>query len=503
MTSSSPRESNVARLVELGHEMLAKRQLILASNRGPVEYQVAEDGHLRARRGSGGVVTALSAVSQHTELTWIASAMGEGDRRAAEGGAIPSPVSGQKVRLRFVVSPRNVYHKFYNIFCNPLLWFLQHYMWNSPHTPNINASVYDAWENGYVAVNQAFAQAVVEEAGQEDRSAFIMLHDYHFYLVAGYIRPKLPNAILQHFIHIPWPDPSYWALLPYPMRLAMWQGLCANDIVGFQAMRDVRNFLHTCQAFLPGAEVDYQRRTVWYKGHLTIANSYPVSIDVTELRRLARSPRVQEYEAKLRPYCGDQTIVRVDRVDPSKNIVRGFKAFDGLLERCPQLRGKVKFLAFLVPSRTHIRQYQRYAEEVLGLVSTLNNKYGGEDWQPIQVFYENNYPQAIAGMRLYDVLLVNAVIDGMNLVAKEGPTVNSRDGILVLSEAVGAHEQLGEYALSVSPGDVEGTTEALYKALTMSREERRQRADALRKFIEAEDITAWLCRQFQDLLTLA
>ena len=192
----------------------------------------------------------------------------------------------------------------------------------------------------------------------------------------------------------------------------------------------------------------------------------------------------------------------MDRAEPSKNIIRGFKAFDKLLERYTEFRKKVRFVAFLVPTRSHLRLYQRYIQEITQLIEDINSKYGSEEWYPIDFFYENNYVQALAGMRLYDVLLVNAVIDGMNLVAKEGPTVNNCDGVLILSETVGAHDQLGQNALTVSPTDIEGTTQALYAALTMPPRERKRRAAALKKSIEAEDITDWLLRLLEDAVSL-
>jgi trehalose 6-phosphate synthase len=375
-------------------------------------------------------------------------------------------------------------------------------MWNSPYTPNIDARVYDAWENGYVAVNKGFADAVIVEAQQSRRPPLVMLHDYHLYLAASYIREQIPDVTLQHFTHIPWPEPHYWRLLPSFMRKAIVEGICANDIVGLQTTRDVQNFLHMCDAFCERAEVDFKSRTVLAKGHLTRVNSYPISVDVAHLCRAVNGPVVQAYEEQLRPLCGQKTIVRVDRMEPSKNILRGFRAFDMLLDGHPELVAKVNFLAFLVPSRTHIKQYQRYAQQVNEIVGAINTKYSNEEWQPIRVFYENNYYRALAGMRLYDVLLVNPVIDGMNLVAKEGPTVNANDGVLVLSECAGAHEQLGKHALSVVPTDLVETVEALYQALTMPAEEREQRATALRRSIEEEDIVMWLYRQLVDISAL-
>ncbi len=501
MVVPQPSQLASARIEQLCQELLSQRRLILVSNRGPVEYHLANDGSLQGRRGNGGVVAALVGVSKHADLTWVAAAMSEADRQAAEmaqGAAVVTAHQGHKMAVRFVVAPRSTYHKYYNIFCNPLLWFLQHYMWNLPHAPNINASTYDAWENGYVPVNQAFADAVAEEAARDAAPPLVMSHDYQLYLFPGMVRQYLPKAIIEHFVHIPWPGPQYWHILPASIRFPIFRHLCAADIVGFQTVRDVRNFLRTCEAFLEGAEVDYRNDTVWRDGHLTTARAYPISVDVDGLKYLARSPRVREYEEQLRAQCGEQTIVRVDRVEPSKNITRGFRAFDLFLERYPQFQGKVKFLAFLVPSRGHIRQYERYLEEVQQQVASLNDKYG----PTIDLFYENNYSQAIAALRLYDVLLVNAVIDGMNLVAKEGPVVNTKDGVLILSETTGAYQQLGPHALGVSPADIEGTAQALYAALTMAPEERRERATALRQAVEREDLAVWLCSQLEDLAAL-
>ncbi len=492
-------------LWDLVDELLSKQRLILASNRGPLEYHLQGDGVPVARRGSGGVVTALSGLTNYVDFTWIASAMGEGDRRVAEahpGEAVRSSLPGQRVAVRYVSTPRRVYHKYYNIICNPLLWFLQHYMWSTPYTPNVDNMVHDAWQNGYVQVNREFAEAIVDEARQTTMSPLIMVHDYHLYLVPGMVRQQLPNARIHHFLHVPWPASSYWQLLPADMRTAICESLCQADIVGFQAQRDVRTFLDSCQTFLPDSTVNYRDQTVQYRGRETQVRAYPISIDVEEVRRISTSPRAQECESRLLPLLGNHTVVRVDRVEPSKNVVRGFHAYELLLEQHPELRGNVRFLAFLVPSRTHIRQYQRYMQAIDDAVQQVNRRFGNEEWQPVQVFYENNYTQAIAAMRLYDVLLVNAIIDGMNLVAKEGPVVNTKDGVLVLSEAAGAHEQLRTGCLSVAPADVEGTAEALFQALTMSPEERASRSRRLVESIEREDITNWLFSQLRDVNAL-
>lgn len=501
-SDTSAAHADVWRLLE---GVLQGEQLILASNRGPMEHHVQPNGELQARRGSGGVVTALSGLTGQAEFTWIASAMGEGDRRVAaanQGRAVRSPLPGQQVSVRYVTTARRTYHKYYNIICNPLLWFLQHYMWSSPYTPRIDGAIYDAWENGYAQVNREFADAIIEEAGGGERP-LVMLHDYHLYLAPGMVREALPQARIQLFLHIPWPASSYWELLPGIIRNAICASLCNADIVGFQSERDARAFLDSCDTFLDGAEVDYNAKAVRFGGRETLARAYPISINVEEVRQIAASPRAAEYETRLREHLGEQTIIRVDRTEPSKNIIRGFSAYETLLERHPEFIGRVKFLAFLVPSRTHIRQYQRYLDEVDQAVQRINRRFERQGWTPITVFYENNYIQAIAAMRLYDVLMVNSVIDGMNLVSKEGPVVNRRDGVLVLSESAGAHAQLKVGSLSVAPADVEGTARALHQALTMPAEERAARNRAMVEVIGNEDVTHWLRRQLEDVAALS
>lgn len=287
-------ERRSSRFIEQCAEMFQDRRLILASNRGPVEYHISPEDRLQARRGSGGVVTALSTLTNYVDFTWVASAMGEGDRRVAqqaEGARIKSPLPGQSLFLRYVVTPRRVYHKFYNVFCNPLLWFLQHYMWSSPYTPNVDETVYDAWYTGYIPVNRAFADAIVDEAQHSLLPPYIMLHDYHLYLAPGMVRQALPDSVIQYFLHIPWPDASYWQMIPHLMRKSICESLCACDIVGFQTPRDARSFLQSCEIFVDGVQVDYASSTIRFGEHETVVRAYPISIDVDELRSIANSPR--------------------------------------------------------------------------------------------------------------------------------------------------------------------------------------------------------------------
>ena len=494
--------ADVNELNELCEAIFSQRPLILVSNRGPVEHQMSGDGWPEARRGSGSVVTAFNSLVQKFEFTWVASAMGEGDRVVSENGQGPhikSPLPGHEINLRYVVTPRRVYHKYYNILCNPLLWFLQHYMWNPPYNPNVDAAVHDAWESGYIPVNQAFANAVISEAQALEQAPIVIGHDYHLYLMPEFVRKEVPEAVIQHFVHIPWPTPQYWHMIPDYIIRRICESLCTTDLLGFQTIGDVRCFLDTVEEFVPDVTVDRTSHTVARNGRTTSVKVYPISINVEEVQRIANTPRALDYENRLSADTGDVTIVRIDRAEPNKNIVRGFRAYELMLTRYPELKGKVKFLAFLVPSRTHIRQYQRYMDEIQQVIQQINNNHGTDDWQPIVPFIENNYTQAIAGMKLYDVLLVNTIIEGMNLVAKEGPVVNNRDGVLVLSHSSGVYQQLSDGAISVSPTDIEGTMEALHQAITMSAEDRKARAARMLNSVCREDINHWLYQQMNDI----
>jgi len=497
--------ADVNELTELCEAVFSQRPLILVSNRGPVEHQMTSDGRPEARRGSGSVVTAFNSLVQKFEFTWVASAMSEGDRVVSENGQglhIKSPLPGHQINLRYVVTPRRVYHKYYNILCNPLLWFLQHYMWNPPYNPNVDAAVHDAWESGYIPVNQAFANAVIAEAQALEQAPIVIGHDYHLYLMPEFVRQGVPEAVIQHFVHIPWPTPQYWHMIPDYIIRRICESLCATDLLGFQTIGDVRCFLDTVEEFVPDVTVDRTSHTVARNGRTTSVKVYPISINVEEVRRIANSPRALGYENRLSADTGDVTIVRIDRAEPNKNIVRGFRAYELMLTRYPELKGRVKFLAFLVPSRTHIRQYQRYMDEIQQVIQQINNNHGTDDWQPIVPFIENNYTQAIAGMKLYDVLLVNTIIEGMNLVAKEGPVVNNRYGVLVLSHSSGVYHQLADGAISVSPTDIEGTMEALHQAITMSAKDRKDRAARMLNSVCREDINHWLYQQMHDISSI-
>jgi len=486
-------------------DFFSNRALIIAANRGPVTFDVAADETVQFRPGEGGLVKALLGLCRHTDATWLACAQTEADTVWHEG-KLAVWDDDRTVRVRFLSPDTSTYEGYYNVIANPLLWFLQHSMWDVPRRPVIDRTTWQAWEKGYVTVNQMFADAIVTQVRANSQPSLVMLQDYHLYLAPRLLSDQMrrrERPTLLHFVHIPWPGPEYWQILPPTMRQSILDGLCAVDLLGFQTHEDGLNFIRNCESLLPRASVNFRRGRVWYRNHATHVRDFPISIDVETLRQLAGSPGVALHRSAHQNVVKDrQLILRVDRIEPSKNIIRGFQAYAELLELYPEHRGRVKFLAILVPSRLGVDEYQDYMDELMAAAGRVNAKYGSSDWEPVRLLVGEDYPRAIAALQLYDVLLVNAIDDGMNLVAKEGPIVNQRDGVLVLSERAGARQQLKPGAIIISPCDIYATAEALHQALTMSAAERKERINRLRWLIERDDITAWLCRQLETITEL-
>jgi trehalose 6-phosphate synthase len=478
----------------------SRRRLIVVSNRGPVSYRCDADGTRSARRGGGGLVTALGPLVSRHDVTWIASAMTEEDHAVsgeAGGGAFEETGrEGRPYRLRLVQHDPADYHHYYNVLANPVLWFLQHYLWDLARAPSLDPELHQAWA-GYVAVNEGFAAAVLEELDEEPAVA-VWFHDYHLYLAPRLVRRERPDATLAHFVHIPWPSPDYWTVLPEAMRCAVHEGLLANDIVGFHTRRWREGFLASAEAVL-GAAVDREEGVVEHDGRQTLVTAHPISVDTAEFDELVSSPAVLDAARDLERHCAERVILRVDRTDPSKNIVRGFRAFELYLEQHPEACGRVGMLALLDPSRQDIPQYALYLDEIGAAAREVNARFADGGWEPIRLEVRDDFARSVAAYKRYDVLLVNAVFDGLNLVAKEASLVNERNGVLVLSENTGAHEELGEWAVTVNPFDLAGQAEAIHQALELGTDERRVRAEAVRAHVREHDLAAWLVEQLADL----
>jgi trehalose 6-phosphate synthase len=479
---------------------------IIVANRAPLALEPAD--LLRGRperlvKGAGGLVTALSSLASTTGALWVAAVRDENDRRLAERGdpADLRTEDGSDFHVAFIQISREAFDLYYNVISNPLLWFIHHYLWDLAREPLVDSSIRRAWQEGYVAVNRLFAERVAAEAAASERTPLILIQDYQLYLVAAMVRERFPGVLLQHFVHIPWPTPQYWTILPKPIRDAILHGILGNDVVAFQTRRDVRNFLLTCEENL-GLGVDLRERTVYYDGRAVWVRHYPISIDVPGFLAQASTPEVLEEERRIATWRPEKLIVRVDRTDLSKNIVRGFLAYERLLETHGDLRGQVQFWAFLQPSRQDIGDYRAYLGSVLSVAARINRRFSAAGWTPIRVEVEDNMSKAIAAYKSYDVLLVNPIYDGMNLVAKEGPVCNCRNGVLVLSENAGAHEEIGDFAITVNPFDIDETAEALFLGLAMDDVERAVRSERMRETIRSNDLTRWIGTQLQDLREL-
>ena len=480
---------------------LARRKLIVVSNRGPVTFARDESGQRVARRGGGGLVTALRSLVAHHDVTWIASAMTDEDRAVAQearGGSIDEVArDGSPYRLRLVMHDQAAYDWFYNVVSNPTLWFLQHYLWDLSRAPDVDQGLYYAWGEGYVPVNATFAEAVLAELAVEPEAA-VFFHDYHLYLAPRLVRDRAPDATLAHFVHIPWAQPDYWSVLPEAIRCAIHDGLLANDVVGFHTERWRRSFLVSCETIL-GAECDQVEGSAAHRGARTLVTARPISVDPTELDELAGDARVIAYQREIQARRPERLVVRVDRTDPSKNIVRGFRAFELYLEAHAEMRGRVGMLALLDPSRQEIPEYAEYLGAIQRAARAVNDRFQQDGWGPIELRIEDNFAESVAAYKEYDVLLVNAIFDGLNLVAKEAPLINERDGVLILSENAGVHEELGRWALSVNPFDVAAQAEAIRVALEMPHGERRARLEAIRAHVREHDLGEWVAALLADL----
>ncbi len=468
---------------------------IVVSNRGPVMFSRDESGEREHSRGAGGLVTALNAVLRQVgDAVWIASTQSEEDAAVSREAA---PYEVEDLRVTLVEHDPVAYDLMYNTLANPLLWFVQHGLYDLPYSPALGDDTRKAWEKGYVPINRNFAEAVADTVGDEE-SPTILLHDYQLYMTPLFVRERLgADAFLSLFVHIPWPEPDLWRVLPRYLREGVLESLLQADVVAFHTHRYARNFAATAVAAL-GAEADLENGVIHHKGRRVWVRAYPISIDPSEFEELAQSGAVLEQEKLVKDLPG-KLLLRVDRTDLSKNVVRGFQAYGRMLERHPEMAGKVTFLAQLQPSRTDIPEYVAYMEAVGRTAEEVNEQHGTASWRPIELFMEDNFPRSVAAYKNFDVLLVNAVRDGMNLVAKESVVINEKDGVLVLSENAGAHEELGEHALTVNPYDVDEQADALHRALTMPDEERERRARALREIVMSNTIDDWVEAQMKDI----
>ncbi|MEZ0065075.1 trehalose 6-phosphate synthase [Streptacidiphilus sp. MAP12-20] len=461
--------------------------IVLASNRGPISFTIEDDGTLTPRRGGGGLVSGLSAIGTEQESVWVCAALSEGDRAAIRQGLTDPDVH------MLDIDP-GTFNRAYNGIANSTLWFVHHLLYDTPTKPVFGANFRREWAS-YEAYNRAFADALAACAAP---GAAVLVQDYHLSLTPRLLRELRPDLRIGHFSHTPWAPPDYYRLLPDDVAAQVLEGILGADRAGFLTERWARTFAQCCEAVL-GASVS-DSLAVTYRGRTTQLGVHPLGADAEFLRDRSHRPDVDARLAGLREAVGDRrTIVRVDRTELSKNIVRGLLAYQHLLRTRPEWLDRVVHIAFAYPSRHDLPEYREYTAAVLRTAQEINDEFGTASWQPVILHVNDDFPRSLAAYRLADVALVNPIRDGMNLVAKEIPVVSDGGVALVLSREAGAFAELGEDALTVNPYDVIATADALHAALNMPEEERASRCKRLAEASTALPPTAWFLEQLHAL----
>src|SRR6185312_9389315 len=445
--------------------------------------------------------------------TWICAALSDADRAVARAGDISD---GNGIPVRMLDIPPDIFDRAYNRVANSTLWFLLHQLFDTPSQPRFGREFRRDWES-YLAYNEAFADALTEEALTRGEGGLrVLIQDYHLCLAPRLLRDRLGSQLgdpsgeagIGHFCHTPWAPPDYYRMLPDDVGRALLDGILGADRAGFHAERWATAFLDCCAAVL-GADVTRTGLAgpgpgpvgrVTYRGHVTEVAVHPLGVDAAALRERARAGDVRAHVGALRRAAGDRKlIVRVDRTELSKNIVRGLAAYRELLATRPQWRGRVVHLAFAYPSRSALAEYRAYTDQVRELAGQISEEFRTADWDPLVLEVKDDYPRSLAACALADVLLVNPIRDGMNLVAQEGPVLSERGCALVLSREAGAAATLAADALLVNPYDVTETADALHRALEMPDAERQRRGAALAATAAADPPARWLGGQLASL----
>jgi trehalose 6-phosphate synthase len=448
---------------------------VLVSNRGPLSFRMVDGRPVRVASG-GGLAGSLHPLVEGTGATWVASTLSEADREAAALGLMTAP----GLRVELVEPDGDVYNLAYNVVSNATLWFCHHHLFDAARRPRTDRRWMEAWD-AYRTFNEVMASRVAEVAPEGGR---VLVQDYHLALLAPTLRSLRPDLRTAHFTHTPFADPSVLRMLPSAVGDELLAALSSFGACGFHSERWAAAYrAGLATAGIAGGAPTYVS---------------PLSSDADRLRAAADAPEVAAALARIEESVGGddrQVIVRVDRMELSKNLLRGFWAFEELLEQEPALRGRVVFVALAYPTRQGLPEYLAYQEEVETTVQRINERWSTPGWTPIALEVDDDYPRSLAALTRYDVLLVNPVRDGLNLVAMEGPLVNRHDGVLALSREAGAFDQLDVGALEVNPFDVTGTAGVLARALAMGPAERAARAEALRGAIRSRRPADWLADQ--------
>lgn len=461
-------------------------ELIVCSHRGPSVYRRTKSG-FTSRRGGGGLIGGLAPVMETYGGTWIAAAISPGDHQLAREH--PEGVDSEGFRLHLLDIPEDAHKLHYDVISNEYLWFAFHYLFDVAVQPQFDDEFFRAW-TAYKSVNEIYAAAV----RKAPRASAVFVEDYHLMLLGRYLKSARIRAPLLYFHHTPWCEPDYLSVFPDAVVTEILSSMVCYDVIGFHSRRWASNFLACCERLLPGCRVEGDQIT--YKGRTAQALVSPVPLDVPRLKEQSTSPKTTEWVERLESDRHDRKLlVRVDRIDLSKNPLRGFLAFEHLLNEDPSIAEEVWFLAMQYPSRSNVDRYRRYFNECVTVVHRINENFGSRapgKLGPLGWHFADDFHRSLAGLRIYDTLLVNPVYDGLNLVAKEGATINDHNGTLVLSRNAGIFDQIGKHTFNVNPFDIVQTAEAMKSALNASKSDRARRASAVRSLAARRKPTDWI-----------
>jgi len=466
--------------------------IVLVSNRGPVSFQEKPSGDYGITRGAGGLAGALDWVARDLgdRALWIAAASSAVDRAALHAGKTADlrPLLGYPVHL-LDIEP-GIYDRYYNDISNRLLWFANHCLWDELGVDSVGDETLNAWSDAYEPVNERFAGAVADASNSD---ALVLFQDYHLATAPGHLRRLGEGRTILHFTHSSFCGPECLDKLPDPMPRKVIEGMLGADLLGFHVSPWAHGFLRCCE--LIGAQVDHERGVVAHDGRRSWVRSYPIPIDLEDLKERAGNEPARRWAERYKSY-GRRLLLRADRAEPSKNIVRGFVAFGKMLDNRPDLSGDVRFIACLYPTREAMPEYRSYLEQIRRAVQEVNDRHPGS----IELSLEADFDRVLGAYLVYDALLVNSLMDGMNLVSKEGAAINETAGVLVLARGAGSYEELGRHAVGIDDScDIDATAAALERAFDMQPTERSRRAEKLRSIVGSRRPRRWISDQLDDL----
>jgi trehalose 6-phosphate synthase/phosphatase len=472
-------------------DQLHSPQMIVVSNREPYSHDFGDNGAIEVRVPASGMVTALEPVMRACSGTWVAHGSGSADRETVDrSDRVRVPPDDPTYTLRRVWLSEAEEQGFYYGLSNEGLWPLCHLAYVRPAFRGEDWVVYQA-------VNRRFAEIVAQEA-QSDNPV-ILIQDFHFAMLPGYLRARRPKATIMLFWHIPWPNAETFGVCPW--KREMLSHLLMADILGFHTLYHCQNFLATLDRYIE-CQVDHERMTVALQGHICHVAAYPISIEWPP-RWLQSLPDIQQSRRAVRERFGIAEHVTlglgVERWDFTKGVIERCLALELLLEHNPRLRGQVTLLQIAAPSRSKLPAYQALQRTTLAEVERINARFATADWKPIVLIGKHQPPEQVFELyRAADFCIVNSLQDGMNLVAKEFVAArDDEDGVLILSTFTGAARELVE-AILINPFDVAETAAAIRRALEMPREQRQMRMQLMRRTIKENNVYRWAGRMLTD-----